>query len=136
MSAARRLKHRIDEGMNSYDAFIEVQTHLMSMAQAYIERVTLENYIQGVEECEDKDCQEILEKLCALYGLSTIEKHLSFYLTHDYLSDTKANAIRFQVDRLCLLVRKQALPLIQSFGIPDTLLAAPIAINYGGKYEE
>lgn len=135
MSAARRLKHRIDNGMNSYDAFIEVQTHLVTMAEAYIERVTLESFIKGVKACQDSGCRKILKKLCALYGLSVIEKHISFYLTHDYLADSKANAIRYQVDRLCTKITEQALPLVTSFGIPDELLAAPIAINYGGKYD-
>lgn len=136
MSAARRLKHRIDNGMNSYDAFIEVQTHLVTMAEAYIERVTLESFIKGVKECEDKASKKVLKKLCALYGLATIEKNLPFYLTHDYLADSKANAIRFQVERLSFLMRKEALPLVASFGIPDELLAAPIAVNYGGEYDE
>lgn len=135
MSAARRLKHRLDQGMNSYDAFIEVQTHLVTMAEAYIERITLETYIQGVKDCEDAACRKVLKKLCALYALTSIEKHLAFYLTHDYLSDAKANAIRYQIDKLCLRIRKEAVPLVDAFGIPEELLSAPIAINYGGKYE-
>ncbi|MEM6801565.1 MAG: acyl-CoA dehydrogenase [Bacteroidota bacterium] len=135
MSAARRLKHRLDKGMNSYDAFLEVQTHLVTMAEAYMERIILEYFRDAVRACSDPDVKRVLKKLCALYGLSRIEEHMTFYFTHDYLSDAKANAIRYQIDKLCLALRKQAIPLVDSFAIPDEILAAPIAINYGGKYE-
>ncbi|MDW3649524.1 MAG: acyl-CoA dehydrogenase [Bacteroidia bacterium] len=135
MSAARRLKHRLDQGMNSYDAFIEVQTHLVTMAEAYIDRVVLEYFIEEVKNYPEAAGKKVLKKLCALYALNILEKNILFYMTHDYLSDAKANAIRYQVERLCLRLRKHAVALVDAFGIPDEMLAAPIAINYGGTYK-
>ncbi len=50
---------------------------------------------------------------------------------HGYIEGSKAKAIRKLVNRLCGEVREQAVPLVSAFGIPDELLAAPIALERG-----
>ena len=48
-------------------------------------------------------------------------------MEYDYLEAPKSKAIRSTVDALCLKVRGNALGFVDAFGIPDELLAAPIA---------
>ncbi len=128
-SVAKRLKKRIDKGMDSYDAFLQCQTHLVNMAHAYIERVILEQFILGIKNCADASLKPILKKLCDLYALSTIEKNKGWYLEHDYLEGRKTKAIRKMVDQLCRELRPDALALVEAFAIPDACLAAPIAVE-------
>lgn len=128
-SAGRRLKHHLDEGMDSFDAFNLVQSHLVTVGFAYIERIILEEFINKIEQVEDEDCKQVLRKLCQLFALSQIEKNKGWYLENGYMAGAKTKAIRKLVDELCWEIRKDALALTDAFAIPDTLLAAPIAVK-------
>ncbi|HEY0977756.1 MAG TPA: acyl-CoA dehydrogenase [Flavobacteriales bacterium] len=127
VSVARRLKRHIDAGMDSFDATNVAQFHLVHMAQAYIERVVLERFEEGVRAVKDPGCQAVLRKLCDLYALSRLEADSAWFQEQGYLEGVKAKAIRKQVDQLCWEIRQDAVPLVEAFGIPDELLAAPIA---------
>lgn len=127
-SAARRLKHYLDQGMNSFEAFNECQYHLVQVAFAYIERVVLEQFVNQVNTTEDPDVQAALKKLCGLFALSQIEKNKGWYLEQNYMEGVKTKAIRREVNQLCQQVRKDALALTEAFAIPDACLAAPIAL--------
>ncbi len=128
-SAARRLKHYIDQGMDSFDAFNQCQFHLFNVGVAYIESVIMEQFILKVEGLEEGSSKNILKKLCDLYALSTIEKHKGWYLEHDYMVGTKTKAIRQMVNRLVKEVRQEAVPLVHAFKIPESCIAAPIVTN-------
>lgn len=127
---ARQLKSLIDAGMDSYDAFIEVQLDLMVMARAYIDHVILSQFIAAIEQVEDEGEQAILTKLCQLYGLSELEANLAWYMEEGYIEGSRAKAIREQVDGLCQELKPEASALVDAFGIPDALLAAPIALSF------
>ena len=126
-SAARRLKSRIDQGMDGHDALIECQQHLVNLGHAFVERVILEQFLAGVEDCENDELKGVLERLATLFALAKIEQHKGWYLEHNYLEGGKTRAIRRQVDLLCAEVRVDAVALVNAFGIPDQCLAAPIA---------
>ncbi|MCH2085424.1 MAG: hypothetical protein MK226_23780 [Saprospiraceae bacterium] len=74
----------------------------------------------------DEQLQKVLTNLCALYALHTIEKHRAWFLEHEYFMPAKSKAIRFYVDELCGLIRKDASALVDAFAIPSSCLAAPI----------
>lgn len=128
-SAAKRLKRHIDSGMDSFDAFNVSQHHLVQVGFAYIERIVLEKFIEQVEATSNKNCQSILKKLCALFALSQIDKNKGWYLEQGYLEGVKSKAIRKLLNQLCWDVRQEAVPLVDAFAIPDSLLAAPIIVG-------
>ena len=127
-SAAKRLKRHIDDGMDSFDAFNVVQHHLVQVGFAYIERIILEKFVEQVEKTSDVGCQTILRKLCQLFALTQIDKNKGWYLENGYMEGVKTKAIRKAVNQLCWDVRQDAVPLVDAFRIPDTCLAAPIAL--------
>ncbi|HTH57182.1 MAG TPA: acyl-CoA dehydrogenase [Cyclobacteriaceae bacterium] len=128
-SAAKRLKRHIDSGMDSFDAFNVSQHHLVQVGFAYIERIVLEKFIEQIESTSDKNCQSILKKLCALFALNQIDKNKGWYLEQGYLEGVKSKAIRKVLNQLCWDVRQEAVPLVNAFAIPDSLLAAPIVVG-------
>ena len=71
----------------------------------------------------------MLGSLCDLFALHRIEEDRGWFLEHNYIEAAKAKAIRDEVNKLCFEIRAQANPLVEAFGIPDELLAAPIAIR-------
>lgn len=130
-SVARRLKKRIDAGVDSFHALVECQDHVVTTAKAHVERVVLEHFIAGVERCEDDNLRAVLVDLVDLFALERIERDRGWFLENGVLEGPKAKAIRKQVLKLCRQVRQQAVPLVDGFGIPDALLAAPIAVDPG-----
>jgi acyl-CoA oxidase len=128
-SAAKRLKRHIDEGMDSFDAFNVSQTHLIQVGFAYIERIILEQFISGIEKVKDPGCKAVLKKLCQLFALSQMDKNKGWYLEQGYMEGVKTKAIRKLVNQLCWDIRQEAVPLVDAFKIPDTLLSAPIVVK-------
>jgi acyl-CoA oxidase len=128
-SAARRLKRHLDDGMDSFDAFNVVQHHLVQVGFAYVERVVLEQFIEQVNRTADRGCREILAKLCQLFALSQIDSNKGWYLENGYLEGVKTKAIRKMLNQLCWDLRKEAVPLVDAFKIPDSCLSAPIAMK-------
>ncbi|MDX1438765.1 MAG: acyl-CoA dehydrogenase, partial [Rubricoccaceae bacterium] len=129
ISAASRLKGRIDDGMDSFDAFTEVQDHLITLAKAYAERLVLESFQQAVEKVDEGDVKHLLADVCALYALRHIEKDRGWFLEQRYIDATKAKAVRSEINNLLTRLRPVAVDLVDAFGIPDQLLAAPIAVE-------
>ena len=126
-AVARRLKKRLDRGMDSFAALIECQDHLVETAHAHVERIVFEHFADGVEHCDDDALRAVLEPLVDLFALAAIERDRGWFLEHGYIESSKAKAIRKLVNRICREARGQAVPLVDGFGIPEALLAAPIA---------
>lgn len=126
MSLAQRFKRRMAQQLDHHSVLLQTQTHLVALAQAYIERVTLERFILVVEAVETQRVRGVLDRLRSLYALATLEEHKGWYLEHGYFDGVKTKAIRRQVDALCAEARDDAGVLVDAFAIPDEVLAAPI----------
>ncbi|MDI5951059.1 acyl-CoA dehydrogenase [Flavobacterium yafengii] len=127
-SAAKRLKKLIDGGLEPYDAFNVVQHQMIDAAQAYLERIVLEQFQKAIQSIEDKKSKGIMLKLSQLYALSQIEKNKGWYLEDGYMEGVKTKAIRKMVNQLCWEIRPDAVSLVNAFDIPESCLAAPIAL--------
>lgn len=126
-SVSQRLRGWIKEGMTSYEAFLKCQNHMIELGKAYAERIVIEQFVAQKASVEDQDLKLILDKLCALYALHTLEQHKGWYLEHDYMTGNKTKAIRRMIDQLCGELRLEAGALVKAFAIPNASLAAPIA---------
>jgi acyl-CoA oxidase len=127
-SAAQRIKKLIDSGLDPYDAFNIVQHQMIDVAQAYLERVVLEQFQETIQDIKDKNSKKVMLKLYQLYALSQIEKNKGWYLEDGYMEAVKTKAIRKMVNQLCWEIRPDAVSLVKAFDIPDSCLAAPIAL--------
>jgi len=128
-SAAKRLKKLIDGGLDSYDAFNVTQHQMLDVAQAYLERVVLEQFQEAISKITDESCKNILTKLYNLFSLSQIELNKGWFLEDGYMEAPKTKAIRKLVNQLCWELRPDAVSLVEAFAIPESCLAAPIAIK-------
>ncbi|KUJ60902.1 acyl-CoA oxidase [Flavobacteriaceae bacterium CRH] len=126
-SAARRIKKLVDGGLEPYDAFNVVQHQMIDVAQAYLERIVLEQFQEAIKTVEDENSKVILTKLYQLYALSQIEKNKAWYLEDGYMEAVKTKAIRKIVNQLCWDIRPDAVALVNAFDIPESCLSAPIA---------
>ena len=126
---ARRLKRRIEEGMDSFLAFNDCQDHAVALAEAHIERFLLEAFVDAENACEDDELRTVLAEVRSLFALARIEDDGSWFLENNYLQTAKFRAIRDEVNRLCGTLRQEARTLVDAYGIPDECLSAPIAFD-------
>jgi acyl-CoA oxidase len=130
-SLARRLKRRIEDGIDSFQALNECQDHALALAQAHVERIVLERFATAVDGCPDPRAAATLKILCDLFALWRIDLDRGWFLEHGVLAGGKARAIRKLINRICGELRPHAVPLVNAFAIPEALLAAPIAAPAG-----
>jgi acyl-CoA oxidase len=124
---ARRLKRGSDDGEDPFRVLIACQDHLVTAAKAHVDRLVLEAFVAGIDRCHDPALAEVLDRVCDLHALSKIENDRGWFQEHGRLSGERSKATVKEVNRLCADVRELAGPLVDAFGIPDEVLAAPIA---------
>jgi acyl-CoA oxidase len=132
-SVANRFKRGLDEGYDPFEVFRAVQDHAVAAAQAYIDTVLLEAFTSAIERCEDDGVKEMLNLVCDLFALQNVEADKGFFQEHGRLSSPRTKTVTREVNRLCNEVRQHAGELVDSFGIPDAILAAPIGLKDPGE---
>ena len=127
-SVARRLKRGIDQGTNPGEVFSAVQDHVIAAANAHVERLVLEAFVDKVRALPDDDGagnKVALGLLCDLLALSTIEADLAWFMEHGRLTVTRSKAISREVASLCRKVRPLAVDLVDAWAVPTQMLRAP-----------
>ncbi|EKT81370.1 acyl-CoA oxidase [Rhodococcus opacus M213] len=123
-TAARRLQGAQKREENPFDAFNFVQDHVLHAAQAHIDRVVLEAFVAGIDECEDDDARDLLSDVCDLYALSVIEEDKAWFMEHRQLSVERSKAVQRGINERCRSLRPHALTLIEGLGVPEALLGS------------
>src|SRR3954454_950866 len=127
--AARRLRGGIDAGREPFTVLLDCQDHVIAAARAYVDRVVLEAFDRMVASCPDDGTRAVLDRLCDLYALNTIEADRGWFQEHGRLSSTRSKAVIKAVNALCGELRTHATTLVEAFGVPEASLgdAAPVA---------
>lgn len=122
---ARRLR-RAASADDPFVVFNDCQDHLLTTAQAHVDRVLLEAFVQGIDDCQDASAKALLEQVCDLYVLSTIEGERAWYIEHGRLSASRTKQLPAEINRLCGELRPHAQTLIDGFGVPKAALDIPL----------
>ena len=126
---ARRIRRQVKGGTDLFAVFNAVQDHVLAAARASTERVVLEAFAAAVDGCPEPDVANVLSACCALHALSVIERDRGWFLEHGRLTPERSKAVTGAVNDLCAELRPRALVLVDGFDIPDSALAAPIALG-------
>jgi acyl-CoA oxidase len=130
-SVANRFRRGLDEGYDPFEVFRAVQDHAIDAARAWVDTLLLEAFIRAIDACEDESVKASLNLVCDLFALHTVEEEKGFFQEHGRLASPRTKAVTREVNRLCNEVRRQAGGLVDAFGIPDEMLAAPIGLREG-----
>ncbi|MBY6705865.1 acyl-CoA dehydrogenase family protein [Rhodococcus sp. BP-241] len=135
-TAAKRL-NGLSKKMSQFDAFNAVQDHILHAATAHVDRVVLEAFVAGIDNCEDDDAKELLGEVCDLYALTTIDADKAWFIEHRYISTERSKAVTRGINERCRTLRPHAHTLIDAFGVPEALLgAAMLADDEPGEVKE
>lgn len=111
---------------NAFEATNKAQDHMLYAARAHLERVVLESFIAGVDECRDPAAAAVLDSLCSLYAVSVLEADRAWFLERGRISPQRAKALTPTVNRLCGSLRVHARDLATGMGIPTQWLQSTI----------
>ncbi|MDO5864694.1 MULTISPECIES: acyl-CoA dehydrogenase [Paenarthrobacter] len=107
--------------------FNQHQNELIEAAQAHAELLQWEAFTEALAKVDDAGTKEVLTRLRDLFGLSLIEKHLSWYLMNGRLSMQRGRTVGTYINRLLVKIRPHALDLVDAFGYGAEHLRAAIA---------
>jgi acyl-CoA oxidase len=119
----RRLRKR---GGDPFDIFNDAQDHVLRTAQNHVDRVILEAFVAGIERATDPAARALLDKVCSLYALCTIEADKAWFLEHGRLTPSRAKLLTSTVNSLLKKLRPQMGTLVEAFAIDDAWKAARI----------
>jgi acyl-CoA oxidase len=129
-TVARRLRAAAGGGDDNTDAFAvfnAAQDHLLAAALAHVDTLLLRAFVAGIEAMPAGAERDLLELVCDLFALSTIEADRGWIQEHGRLTAARSKAVVAAVNELCGRLRPHAATLVEAFGIPEQAVAAPIA---------
>ena len=101
------------------------QPHMIEAAKAHNDRVILEAFIEGIEECEDDYVKALLVQVCDLYALATIEENRAWFMEHEAFDPRRSKAITAAVDALLVELRPRSVELVEGLGVPEEWTVHP-----------
>jgi acyl-CoA oxidase len=128
-TVARRLKARLDDGLDSFAALNACQDHLITLAGAHAEHFIFQEFRARIAR-EPSSLTGVLEQLASLFALAAMARDRAWFLESDYMETAKTKAMRNEVASLCAELLPSAVALVDGFGIPDALVRAPIATQH------
>jgi acyl-CoA oxidase len=135
-SAIRRLRRgAATPDARPFDVFNDVQDHVLRTAQAHIDRIVLEAFVAGIERTTDVDARALLERVCDLYALTTIEADRAWFLEHGRLTPNRSKALTTTVNALLKDLRPHMVTLVDAFAIPEDWKGAAILREEPGRQE-
>jgi len=117
---------RKTESLKPFDAWNACIDDIIKLAMVHIERIVFERFIAAVTECKHEANRQLLQHLCFLFGLWSIEKDMTWFLENGYVSSVKSREIRSLVIKICNQLAPHVNTLIDAFDIPDQLIGSSL----------
>jgi acyl-CoA oxidase len=116
---ARRLRGAAKSGADPFDVFNDAQDHVLLAGRVHVDRLILDAFVRAIEGCPDEEVKALLDQVCDLYALSTIEADRGWFLEHGRITAARSKKVTSEVNALCKSLREHARTLVDGFGIPE-----------------
>ncbi len=117
----------LGSGEEVFEVWMKQESDLVqATATAYAEREVLDACARAIMSASG-NVRETLTTLCILYAMRRIEVDIALFLSEGLLPAEAARWVPDHVRALCKELGPLCLQLVDAFGIPDALVAAPIA---------
>lgn len=131
----RQLQSRLERktgagGQPLFEVWMKQESDLVqAAATAFGERMVLERFYESVGPGSRLSAatRGVMQLLWALYGLRRVEVDLAWFLSEELLPPSGGRAVSEAVRGLVSVLAPHAMALVEAWGIPDHLLATPIA---------
>jgi len=132
---ARRMEKKMKAGAGLFQVWMMEESDMVqSVAMAYIEHLVFDQLQNAISQnSSNEDLVDVLTKIRNLYAVDCFQRDINDMLSFDIIQDiTTVKSIKPLLQTLCSNNKSEGLAsdmtaLIDSFGIPDHLVNAPIA---------
>jgi len=122
---------RLEDKSGDFDeAWNECSLVWINAVRAHCYCFIMFNFIQEIKEVQDDQCRNVLSKLCALFGLTTLLEDSTFHTPRDQLLLAR-EALQVALAE----IRPNAVALVDSFDITDNVLNSVLGRFDGNVYE-
>jgi acyl-CoA oxidase len=126
---------KMKAGADLFDVWMKQESNtIQSLAMSYGERMCLESALTSIETA-DASCRAIFTLLARVYSLDVINREIGFYMTRGLLTVDTAATVEARLNESIKELAPSAMKVVDSLGIPEHAVRAPIALNYE-KYQE
>ena len=115
-------------GVGAHEGTARQQNRLFRVAQAYLDRVLLEQFSAALASVGDPALAAVLAALRDLFALGCLEQHRGWFLENGWLGAAESRGLPGRVDALCARLAPHAGALVDAFGLSEASIAAPIAL--------
>ncbi|XP_072163287.1 peroxisomal acyl-coenzyme A oxidase 3-like [Diadema setosum] len=136
--SSHKVQHELMNGKDAFTARNDSQVYFCrSLALVYMQHTLLDQFWQYVEGADLLPEQRaVLTKLCSLFGLWSLEKHMSTLYQGGYFSGAAtARLIRDAILQLCGDLKNDAVSLVDALAPTDFILNSPIGSSDGQIYK-
>ncbi|XP_063405470.1 uncharacterized protein LOC134688591 [Mytilus trossulus] len=113
-----------------FDTWMYQESDLVqAAAKSFGERLISERFAAVIEQA-DSSLKPVLSTLYDLYLVDAVEKDLSWFVISKTMSIEAGGKVSERAADLCREVSPQSLALCQAFAMTDTMLSAPIALDW------
>lgn len=105
-----------------FDGLNRCQIHMVDTADAHMERIVLEAFIEGISNTEDGPARDLLIKLCDFYALASIEKHAVWYLERSVIDGGRSREVSATIEELCEELVDDLPDILDGLGVNDAVL--------------
>ncbi|MCL4124637.1 UNVERIFIED_CONTAM: hypothetical protein GTU68_029984 [Idotea baltica] len=128
MTLGKKLMKAGKEGL--FQTWMMEESDLVqASAKAYGERIVSDQFREVLKTC-DAGLSPVLSDLYHLFLLDIIEQNSGAFITRGLITPQIALQAEEESRRLCRELSPHALSLVDSFGITDAMLSAPIALDW------
>jgi len=132
LTAAKEFNHLVAEkNMKFEEAFNYLSLDLLKATHIHCFYIIMHNFVQKVQECKNEKIKIVLNRLCILFACT----HFLDENWGETLSKDQYKLIRECAYGLLKEIRPDAVPLVDAFDIPDSVLRSAIGRYDGNVYE-
>ncbi|KAI3633696.1 hypothetical protein MIR68_008643 [Amoeboaphelidium protococcarum] len=123
----------LKRGLDTDAAYEETAISRLHAAKNHAFGYLFHRFSDGLQKAP-AELKPVLTKLCALYGLYNIQENAGNFLQYGYFNSQQMDFVKSQVLELCHQIRKDAVPLVDAFNLPDFVLNSPLGRYDGDIY--
>lgn len=135
-SAAAKLQTLVQSGVEQYEAWNSTSMELLEASMAHCQYIVVKVFVDTVEKLDkDPAIQRSLKHLCHLFALHWIRTNSGSFLHDGYISGNQLDMLTVSYLDLLLLLRKEAVILVDAFDYTDEQLNSALGSYDGQAYQ-
>ncbi|XP_030062522.1 peroxisomal acyl-coenzyme A oxidase 2 [Microcaecilia unicolor] len=134
--AATKLQAMVQSGVKQYEAWNSSSVELLEASMAHCQYIVVKVFVDAVEKLDsDPAIQKSLKHLCHLFALHWIRTNAGSFLHDEYISGNQLDMVTASYLDLLLLLRKEAVILVDAFDYTDEQLNSALGSYDGQVYQ-